>query len=115
MNWLDLSKEQRRSSINQAVLTFAGITEKAIEKNWWVTLVLRRLFSFEHKDHILFKVGTSLSKCFGLIGRFSEDIDLVWKRVLVCIFTSKKITVVKVTQTTLLLHSFTKDAIYNDG
>ncbi len=80
MNWLSLTDEQRRSSINQAVLTVTGITQKAIEKDWWVTLVLRVLFSSKHKEHILFKGGTSLSKCFGLIDRFSEDIDLVLKR-----------------------------------
>lgn len=80
MNWLELTDEQRRSSINQAVLTVAGITEKAIEKDWWVTLALKALFSSEYKEHILFKGGTSLSKCFGLIQRFSEDVDLVLKR-----------------------------------
>lgn len=80
MNWLSLTDEQRRSSINQTVLTVTGITPKAIEKDWWVTLVLRVLFSSKHKEHILFKGGTSLSKCFGLIERFSEDIDLVLKR-----------------------------------
>lgn len=80
MNWLSLTDEQRRSSINQVVLTVSGITEKAIEKDWWVTLVLRALFTSKHKEHILFKGGTSLSKCFGLIERFSEDIDLVLKR-----------------------------------
>ncbi|MBL0884495.1 MAG: nucleotidyl transferase AbiEii/AbiGii toxin family protein, partial [Chitinophagaceae bacterium] len=79
MKWLQLSDEQRKSSINQTALV-TGLKEKAIEKDWWVTVVLRALFQGKYKDHILFKGGTSLSKCFNLIERFSEDIDLVLKR-----------------------------------
>ncbi len=48
----------------------------AIEKDAWVTLVLRMLFGSELNQHIVFKGGTSLSKVYGLIERFSEDIDL---------------------------------------
>jgi len=79
MKWLQLSDEQRKSAINQTALV-TGLKEKAIEKDWWVTVVLRALFKGKYKDHILFKGGTSLSKCFSLIERFSEDIDLVLKR-----------------------------------
>lgn len=79
MKWLQLSDEQRKSTINQTALV-TGLKEKAIEKDWWVTVVLRALFQGQYRDHILFKGGTSLSKCFGLIERFSEDIDLVLKR-----------------------------------
>lgn len=79
MKWLQLSDEQRKSSINQTALA-TGLKEKAIEKDWWVTVVLRALFQGQYRDHILFKGGTSLSKCFSLIERFSEDIDLVLKR-----------------------------------
>ena len=49
---------------------------KAIEKDWWVTLVLKAVFKSKYAKHILFKGGTSLSKCWNLIQRFSEDIDL---------------------------------------
>lgn len=79
MKWLQLSEEQRKSTINRAALE-TGLKEKAIEKDWWVTVVLRALFQGQYRDHILFKGGTSLSKCFNLIERFSEDIDLVLKR-----------------------------------
>ena len=48
-----------------------------IEKDYWVTLVLHELYHSAVKDDVIFKGGTSLSKCFGLINRFSEDIDLV--------------------------------------
>ena len=56
----------------------------AIEKDFWVTWVLGRLFSSPLlASKVLFKGGTSLSKVFGLIERFSEDIDLVldWNEV----------------------------------
>lgn len=48
-----------------------------VEKDYWVTLVLHTLYHSAVKDEVIFKGGTSLSKCFGLINRFSEDIDLV--------------------------------------
>jgi predicted nucleotidyltransferase component of viral defense system len=48
-----------------------------IEKDYWVTLALQTLFNSEISDSLVFKGGTALSKCFGLIERFSEDIDLV--------------------------------------
>ena len=50
-----------------------------MEKDFWVCLVLNLLFNRlpEGHPHLLFKVRTSLSKAFGLIRRFSEDIDLV--------------------------------------
>ena len=49
-----------------------------VEKDFWVTLMLDYLFQKSaYKDCFTFKGGTSLSKCFGIIDRFSEDIDLV--------------------------------------
>lgn len=51
-----------------------GINEAIIEKDYFVSLILREITK-ENKN-IVFKGGTSLSKCFGLINRFSEDIDL---------------------------------------
>jgi len=55
-----------------------------VEKDFWVCWTLKRLF--EHSDLsklLIFKGGTSLSKVFGLIDRFSEDIDLIldWRSV----------------------------------
>lgn len=53
----------------------------AIEKDFWVCWTLKKLFSLpEWKDHLTFKGGTSLSKVWKLIDRFSEDIDLVVSR-----------------------------------
>lgn len=77
--WLKLSDADRRLSLEQASAR-SGISSKAIEKDWWVTLVLRAVFSTKYAEHILFKGGTSLSKCYNLIQRFSEDIDLSIER-----------------------------------
>jgi predicted nucleotidyltransferase component of viral defense system len=53
-----------------------GIKEVFIEKDYWITLVLSHLAKSEHASQIVFKGGTSLSKGFGLIDRFSEDVDI---------------------------------------
>jgi Nucleotidyl transferase AbiEii toxin, Type IV TA system len=55
-----------------------GTTPAVIEKDFWVTWVLARLFGQPELARLLmFKGGTSLSKAYGLIERFSEDIDLI--------------------------------------
>ena len=48
-----------------------------VEKDYWVTYVLHLIFQDVIGAETIFKGGTALSKCFGLIERFSEDIDLV--------------------------------------
>lgn len=48
-----------------------------IEKDYWVTFALKTIFSSYLGNDAVFKGGTALSKCFKLIDRFSEDIDLV--------------------------------------
>lgn len=53
-----------------------GLPGMSIEKDLWVTQVLHALFSLDMSDRLIFKGGTSLSKAWGLIDRFSEDIDL---------------------------------------
>lgn len=54
-----------------------GIPEIYIEKDYWVTYVLHTLAHDSIGSETVFKGGTALSKCFDLIQRFSEDIDLV--------------------------------------
>lgn len=55
-----------------------GLHEAIVEKDFWVCLTLDYLFHHcPWKDAFTFKGGTSLSKCYGLIKRFSEDIDLI--------------------------------------
>ena len=51
-----------------------------IEKDWLVTTVLRALFALPYSEHLSFKGGTSLSKCWKLIERFSEDVDIAINR-----------------------------------
>lgn len=51
-----------------------GLPESLVEKDFWVCWLLGQLFSIEEfKGRLLFKGGTSLSKVFGAITRFSED------------------------------------------
>lgn len=47
-----------------------------VEKDYWITLLLRRLSGSKYSDEAVFKGGTSLSKGYRLIDRFSEDVDL---------------------------------------
>lgn len=55
-----------------------GLNDAIIEKDFWVCFMLDYLFHYcPYKDAITFKGGTSLSKAFNLISRFSEDIDLI--------------------------------------
>lgn len=77
--WLKLEKERRIAILNQAT-AYTGLPGQAIEKDWWVTLALKACFSLEYSDFLIFKGGTSLSKAWNLIERFSEDIDLALDR-----------------------------------
>lgn len=75
IEWLNLPEERRREII-VAAANRRGMSEEAVEKDWWVTLVLKAVFSTEWAGELVFKGGTSLSKGWDLIERFSEDIDL---------------------------------------
>ncbi len=78
-NWLGLKKKEQVELFNQLGAK-TGLPPFAIEKDAWVTLVLRILFYSEIGSNIVFKGGTSLSKAYGIIERFSEDIDFVIDR-----------------------------------
>ena len=75
MKYVDLTKELQLQVLEQTRST-EGLDQQVIEKDWWVTQVLRALFDLPYSEHLSFKGGTSLSKCWGLIERFSEDIDI---------------------------------------
>jgi predicted nucleotidyltransferase component of viral defense system len=69
---------RERQNIFSDIATKLGINPTIIEKDFWVCLVLKILFiDSPIKEHLVFKGGTSLSKVFKLVERFSEDIDLV--------------------------------------
>lgn len=57
-----------------------GLPAAAIEKDWWIVRTLEIVYTTEISSHTVFKGGTSLSKAWGLINRFSEDIDLALDR-----------------------------------
>ncbi|MDZ7783265.1 MAG: nucleotidyl transferase AbiEii/AbiGii toxin family protein [Halioglobus sp.] len=71
------SDRQRRELFSETAAV-RGTTPAVVEKDFWVTRTLARLFQEPALEQILrFQGGTSLSKVFGVIERFSEDIDLV--------------------------------------
>lgn len=53
-----------------------GVTTDIVEKDYYVTMILRILAKAKYP--VVFKGGTSLSKAFGIIDRFSEDIDITF-------------------------------------
>ena len=53
---------------------------QTIEKDWWVTQVLRVLFSLPYAKYMSFKGGTSLSQAWNLVERSSEDLDIAVSR-----------------------------------
>lgn len=71
---------ENRSSAFATAADQLGISAGAVEKDFWVCWTLRELFRLDCGAHLTFKGGTSLSKCYGIIDRFSEDIDLVLGR-----------------------------------
>jgi predicted nucleotidyltransferase component of viral defense system len=74
--FITLSQIERKNLI-QKVAFELGMRFDIIEKDIWVCYVLEKLFSLEElRGKIVFKGGTCLSKAYGLIERFSEDIDL---------------------------------------
>lgn len=77
--WFNLPEAERQTVINQ-VSAETGFLPAAVEKDWWVMIALRAIFNTEYAEHFVFKGGTSLSKAWGIIERFSEDIDLAIDR-----------------------------------
>lgn len=77
--WIDLTQEQKIQILQQTGEA-RGLPAFVVEKDWWVCTILRAIFQSQYADSIIFKGGTSLSKAYGLIDRFSEDIDLIIDR-----------------------------------
>ena len=77
-SFLNLTEEDRKEVFTRTAKRLHTEAEY-IEKDFWVCLVLDMLYNDLPDGHprLLFKGGTSLSKVFGLIHRFSEDIDMV--------------------------------------
>ena len=73
--FLELPADERRLYIEQAAVR-RNTSPVVLEKDFWVCWLLGILFESEFAGSLVFKGGTSLSKVFGVIERFSEDIDL---------------------------------------
>lgn len=74
--WLNNELVDRLAMLQQTEAKHPGINQVAIEKDWWVTVALKALFQTDCRESLIFKGGTSLSKGFNIVERFSEDIDL---------------------------------------
>ena len=83
--WIDKELLERRVILQQ-VAAQEHLPEYAVEKDWWVSMTLKALFKTACKEHLEFKGGTSLSKGWHLIDRFSEDIDVALNH---CFFVSQ--------------------------
>ena len=74
-----LNDDQKRIVLQQASIKI-GLPVESVEKDLWVTAILQSVFSLPYANKFVFKGGTSLSKVWNRIERFSEDIDLAIDR-----------------------------------
>ncbi len=77
--WFQLTDENRRNIFLETSRRL-NLPAAAIEKDWWVVRTLQLVYQTEIAPHTVFKGGTSLSKAWNVIERFSEDIDLALDR-----------------------------------
>lgn len=75
--FLSLAPEERREALDYAAAQ-SGRPAHLLEKDVWVVTALEALFSAPFAEHLVFKGGTSLSKAYNVIRRFSEDIDITY-------------------------------------
>lgn len=73
--------DKEKSIIFQQVANTKNMSAFAVEKDWWVVQTLAVIYEMDVAEHLVFKGGTSLSKAWKLIERFSEDIDFAIDRV----------------------------------
>ena len=76
-DFFELSASERLEALAQAA-NASGRPPHLLEKDVWVVWSLRHLFAAPYAPHLVFKGGTSLSKAYGVIHRFSEDVDLTY-------------------------------------
>ena len=76
-NFFDLTPGDQREAFEQ-VRAKTGRPTHLLEKDVWVVWTLRTLFDSPLRTDVTFKGGTSLSKAYQIINRFSEDIDLTY-------------------------------------
>jgi len=78
-DWHKLGTPQKMNFLSQAS-AITGYPDQIIEKDFWVTVALKAIFDTPWSQYLVFKGGTSLSKAWNIIERFSEDIDLALDR-----------------------------------
>ncbi|MFI3314233.1 MAG: nucleotidyl transferase AbiEii/AbiGii toxin family protein [Rikenellaceae bacterium] len=78
-NYFELSDSDKVLLVKQTSER-VNLNVEAVEKDLWVTIVLQTLFSLPYADKLVFKGGTSLSKIWNCISRFSEDVDIAIDR-----------------------------------
>ncbi|HKI80481.1 MAG TPA: nucleotidyl transferase AbiEii/AbiGii toxin family protein, partial [Pseudodesulfovibrio sp.] len=69
-------RQERETLFLDSVERLPHLSPALIEKDFWVCWLLRRLFLLDQEVPMIFKGGTSISKAYPIIRRFSEDIDL---------------------------------------
>lgn len=73
--WFKLIDDTKKNIFGE-ISAKTGLPPAVVEKDWWVVRTLDIIFQMEIGEHTVFKGGTSLSKAWNIIDRFSEDIDL---------------------------------------
>lgn len=77
--WINVPRERKERAFEQIAIK-TKMSPFAIEKDWWVVQTLAIIFEMEAGKALVFKGGTSLTKAWDLIERFSEDVDLAIDR-----------------------------------
>ena len=84
MKNIALENDKNRKELFEATASKVGIRPDAVEKDFWICYMIDHLFNDScFKEAFVFKGGTSLSKSYHAIERFSEDIDLIldWRKI----------------------------------
>ena len=108
--FLELSDSQRKS-VYESVAIKVGLPAQVIEKDFWVTAILQPVFTLPVAKQLVFKGGTSLSKGWKLIERFSEDIDIAVDPIILGVpegdLTKKQIKKLRKTSSLFVLEQLT--------
>lgn len=79
INYTELKPEEQ-NAVFSSIQKDIPLPLASIEKDWWVVKTLEMVFKMDSAPQMVFKGGTSLSKAWGIIERFSEDVDLTLSR-----------------------------------
>ncbi len=107
--WYNISAETKENAYIQ-IAEKTGMAPYAVEKDWWVVQTLAIIFEMEIGEHLVFKGGTSLSKAWKLIDRFSEDIDLAVNRNFLGF--NGDLTRTQITRLRKAANTYTSDVLY---